>query len=399
MDAYEIAVPVVVLGLALVLQRRRRARWDAGLIQQSQSPVRPLHGADGAGVRILDARKAELSFRSLLERAAELTDERAHDLRAELAVVAEQGSEAPGQGTDPMPNAHARQHTLFQVDRRIRHPPPQATGAEPSLLAGERHDLGVAAATAHEVETTLLDDATLQELLELPHHELRQPARLLHPLAKRRPALGHRLVEHAVFRSPSRVAVPTGSAVLCLPTVRGIAHARALEPAACRCALSPDRACSMPGGHWLATRPPVAGPSRLRAGPRPSTSLGGARPAQAARAVRARRATTTPSSTLRAARPPEHTSTRRAGRGVGSKAGARPHRGAFEGCPPELPGRPLEARGDARPRGMTGASIAISDLTPAGQTAVETLDSAARRSGDAALKNAERAMELWESQG
>ncbi len=41
---------------------------------------------------------------------------------------------------------------------------------------------------------------------------------------------------------------------------------------------------------------------------------------------------------------------------MGSKSGARPHRGAFEGCPPELPGRPLEARGDARPRGMTAAS-------------------------------------------
>ena len=95
---------------------------------------------------------------------------------------------------------------------RVGHAPAEAARAEAALLARERHDLGVAAASANEVQAAFLEDAALQVLLELLDDNLRQPARLLHPLAKQRPALGHRLVEHRLFRAPSCVAIPAANA-------------------------------------------------------------------------------------------------------------------------------------------------------------------------------------------
>ena len=91
-----------------------------------------------------------------------------------------------------------------------------------------------------------------QVLLELADHELRQSAQLLHPLSERRPARGHRLVEHTFFWPAPGVTVPAVRAVLFVSCTRGMAHAAVLELATCRPASSRDPARQMPGGHGSA---------------------------------------------------------------------------------------------------------------------------------------------------
>src|SRR5690606_12281919 len=75
-------------------------------------------------------------------------------------------------------------------------------------------------------------------------------------------------------------------------------------------------------------------------------------------------------------------------------SGARPHRGAFEGCPPELQGRPHEPRGDARPRGMI-AVRAPGDRTRKQNPAYDPLLTAPAGAPAGALLFSRRATRYW----
>jgi hypothetical protein len=115
----------------------------------------------------------------------------------------------PGQGADPVPHGHGWQHTLLEMHGHAGHASAETARAEAALLAGERYDLGIAAAPAHEVQTALFDDAALEELLEFGHDKLRQAARLLHALAADRSALFARvwLRSRAAERIRTRASV------------------------------------------------------------------------------------------------------------------------------------------------------------------------------------------------
>jgi hypothetical protein len=63
---------------------------------QSERTVRPLYCRDGAGVRVRHSAERESCLRPATERARELPNERAHDLRAEPPIVAEERAKAPG---------------------------------------------------------------------------------------------------------------------------------------------------------------------------------------------------------------------------------------------------------------------------------------------------------------
>jgi hypothetical protein len=53
----------------------------------------------------------------------------------------------------------------------------------------------------------------------------------------------------------------------------------------------------------------------------------------------------------------ETTSTRGDSRGSVNPTRSKARQGAFEGGPPELPGRPLEVGGDVDPRGMVALDV------------------------------------------
>jgi len=53
----------------------------------------------------------------------------------------------------------------------------------------------------------MLEQPALEVRLELPHHELRQPARLFGALEERRPVRAHHAVQHRVFGTTARIAV------------------------------------------------------------------------------------------------------------------------------------------------------------------------------------------------
>jgi hypothetical protein len=59
----------------------------------------------------------------------------------------------------------------------------------------------VTAAATLEPQTARFEASTIQEFLELIDHEFRQPTVFLHPLAKRWPVRGDRLVQHSLFRT------------------------------------------------------------------------------------------------------------------------------------------------------------------------------------------------------
>ena len=85
---------------------------------------------------------------------------------------------------------------------------PRHDGQKPRRLQLKAHTLVVPAPGAFQMHQAVLEDAAAQVLLELPHHELRQPAAsLLRPLHEARPVLAHELVEERLVRPPTRVAV------------------------------------------------------------------------------------------------------------------------------------------------------------------------------------------------
>lgn len=121
-----------------------------------------------------------------------------------------------------MTDGHARQDALLQVDGGVRHSSTEAGGAKSALFAAERHQLGVPALAADQMQTAVLETPAAQVLLELLHHEARQSAVLLRALEERRPVLRHRLVEHGALRPVAEA----GALGLCERMCR-VAHATA----------------------------------------------------------------------------------------------------------------------------------------------------------------------------
>jgi hypothetical protein len=125
--------------------------------------------------------------------------------------------------------------------------------------------LRVPAAPANEVKTALGKHTAPQVLLELPHHEPRQPSLLLRSLSHRRPVLLHHAVEHPVLRLPADVAVPALGGVRARGSasvhVRGVAHGPALASRVPSGRVHDPTAFRMPTP-WRARPPP---PERQKA--------------------------------------------------------------------------------------------------------------------------------------
>ncbi len=96
--------------------------------------------------------KPENGFGSFAERTVELVREGTHDKRCEGTVIAEQGTQARGQGANPVMHGYAGQHLLLHVDSGVGHAATEAGGARSTAFAGESYELRVDAATANEVQ-------------------------------------------------------------------------------------------------------------------------------------------------------------------------------------------------------------------------------------------------------
>jgi len=77
-----------------------------------------------------------------------------HDLRREDAVIAEQRTQAPGQGANPVTHGCAGQHVLLHVDSGVGHSATEAGGAKSTAFAEDSYELRMAAAAANEVQAT-----------------------------------------------------------------------------------------------------------------------------------------------------------------------------------------------------------------------------------------------------
>lgn len=104
---------------------------------EPQGRIEALHDGDRPRERVIDAREPELALGAPAERAAQLRDEGSEDVRAELAIVAEQVAEPPRQRADPLADGGLGQHRLHEVRREIIHPPAEARRAEASSLTAE----------------------------------------------------------------------------------------------------------------------------------------------------------------------------------------------------------------------------------------------------------------------
>jgi hypothetical protein len=124
-----------------------------------------------------------------------------------------------------VPDRHFWQNALLQVNAHVRHSPCDATWTPATFAARKGNQLRVATAAAFQMKATFFEDPTIQELLKLGHHELRQPTAFLHPLSKRWPMLGDRLVQNRLLRSTSLVAVDTPSSARQWQLNSSLAHA------------------------------------------------------------------------------------------------------------------------------------------------------------------------------
>jgi|GEM_PF-1664492 len=89
---------------------------------ESECADSSLHSGDGACVGVGNAWEVENGFGSFAERTVELVREGTHDQRREDAVIAEQRTQAPGQGANPVTHGYARQHVLLHVVSAMRRP-------------------------------------------------------------------------------------------------------------------------------------------------------------------------------------------------------------------------------------------------------------------------------------
>ena len=204
---------------------------------EPQGRVAALDDAHRSGVRRSKRLQAEAPLRSALERAAELQDERLDHLGADAPVVAEQDAQSPRQRAHPLPNGDLGDHLLHEVHRRVRHAPAEARGAETATLAAERDQPLEAAASASDAHAAVLEDPAAQVLLDLAHHEARQPAGLLGSLAERRPVRVDRAVEHRLFATVALV-----TAAVCRVVKRcALSHGRTAQGRVVPARASPPR--------------------------------------------------------------------------------------------------------------------------------------------------------------
>ncbi len=189
------------------------SRSDGARSKPSPRDPATLHGANGTGQGFAHARETQQFLGPPLLRAPELRDDGGKHVSTQALVVTEQRAKAPRRGTDPVPHRRRWQHSLLQVHTSIGHASSHATWTEASTFAAECNELRVATAATLAQEATCLKPPTIEVLLELADHELRQPAALFHPLPKRRPVRRDRLIQHCLFRTPPRVAVGTSGGV------------------------------------------------------------------------------------------------------------------------------------------------------------------------------------------
>jgi len=102
---------------------------------------------------------------------------------------------------------HGGQYVLLKMHGDVGHPSSDARWTKTTTLAAERYELRVAALLALQMQAATLQDAAVKTLLDFAHHEARQAARLLGPLTKAGPMLGHRLIEHRLLGLATAVAV------------------------------------------------------------------------------------------------------------------------------------------------------------------------------------------------
>jgi hypothetical protein len=63
---------------------------------------------------------------------------------------------------DPLPNRHARDHLIDQVDRRLGDAPRAARGTKPTPLTGKRNPLLVSALATTQPKEAVRQDAALK---------------------------------------------------------------------------------------------------------------------------------------------------------------------------------------------------------------------------------------------
>jgi len=131
-------------------------------------------------------------------------------------------------------HGYAGQHVLLHVDSGVGYSATEAGGAKSTAFAGESYELRMAAAAANEVQAACGQEPAAQVLLELTHHELRETAMLGEIFQHLRPMGLDGLVEHALFGTSARGAVPANGRVQSCMGVRRVGHSKGPWPDACR---------------------------------------------------------------------------------------------------------------------------------------------------------------------
>jgi len=186
---------------------------------QPQRRVSALDEAHGSGQRLLHRTQVEHALRAVLQRVGERHHERLEHRRAELPVVAAEHAEPPRQRAHPLPNRDFGEDLLHEVDSRVRHAPPQTGRAKSAVLARKSDQPLEAAPVTADTHAAVLEPAAPQVVLDLAHHEARQPADLFSPLAERRPVRLDGAVEHRLLRT-----VPLVAAVGLVVRGRSLSH-------------------------------------------------------------------------------------------------------------------------------------------------------------------------------
>ncbi len=209
-------------GLSQGVEHERRARISAHVDAiehehvevdiEPQGGVSALDHAHRSRQRLLPRAQVERPLRAVLQTAGELHDERVEHLGAQLPVVAAEDPQPPRERAHPLSHGDLWEDSLHEAERRIRHAPAKARWAESSPFAAESDEPLQAAPVARDAHAARFQAAAAQIVLDLAHHETRQPAGLLGALAKRGPVRLDRPVEHRLFGTVALVA-PLGVVV------------------------------------------------------------------------------------------------------------------------------------------------------------------------------------------
>ena len=184
---------------------------------ESERRVSALHGHHRAGEGLRHARKPVLSLRAPAEGAVHLFHEPAHNLSAELSVIAEQREQSPGPASKSSDGWERGARRALRGARQRR---PMHEGQKPRCLHEKTTSSGVAAFAALEAQAAPVQAVTVQVPLELLDHEPRQAAARVGTLPERGPVLGDRLIQRRVFATMAEAR-----AIRDCESVRGVTHA------------------------------------------------------------------------------------------------------------------------------------------------------------------------------